>query len=93
MKRLMFEGPNWEGHWTKGDDPRWVRHYLRISMRPFIGGGHGGDEYGNCSLYLRTPFFGVVWFYGRHFQQDAEVPPHGECKRCDRVFYQGWEER
>jgi len=40
--------------------------------------GHGGDEYGNCSLYLRTPWFGVVVFVpdpGTHPWIDAKYYP------------------
>lgn len=37
-------------------------------------GGHGGDEYGNCSVYFRCFLFGVVIFWDPHFQRKAELP-------------------
>jgi hypothetical protein len=89
----MFEGPNWNGVWIQvgsdGDpDFKWMRTG-GISWRPFsISGGHGGDEYGNCSLYLRTPLFGIVWFYPTgHFQRDVEMPSPGENVWVDRIHY------
>jgi len=51
MKRLMLEGPDWNGHWT--EDYEWVKHRTISWGKP--SWGHGGDEFGNCSLYLRTP--------------------------------------
>ena len=84
VRRLMLEGPDWDGSWSEDE---WVPTPLRISWhRP--SWGHGGDEYGNCSLYLRTPLFGVTWFYPTgHYQQDVELPEPGECRWADRVFY------
>jgi hypothetical protein len=36
-------------------------------------GGHGGDQYGNCTLYIRTPLFGIIWRYPTgHRQTDVE---------------------
>ena len=45
------------------------------------GGGwsffsHGGDEYGNCTLYWSCPWLGtIVWRYPTgHRQTDVEIP-------------------
>lgn len=89
-QRWMFEGPDWDGHLAEtGSDFKWVRsrpHRIRWSRK--FSGGHGGDEYGNCSVYFRTCLFGIVLFYGRHFQTDVELPEIGECPWTDRVFYE-----
>ena len=51
--------------------------------------GHGGDEYGNCSLYLGLPLLGFfVIFHDRHYQTDVELPEPGECAWVDRRYYQ-----
>lgn len=40
------------------------------------GGGHGGDEYGNCTVYLSTPLGCIVYRYPTgHKQEDVEY--HG----------------
>jgi len=60
--RLEILGPQW----GRDDDvPFWQ-----------FWGGHGGDEYGNCSVYLITPLIGgVVFFYeAMHFQRDVTTP-------------------
>lgn len=50
--------------------------------------GHGGDEYGNCSVYARFPLLGYgVFFYGRHYQTEVELPEPGECVWVDRRYY------
>jgi len=55
---------------------------------PGLAGGHGGDEYGNCTLYFRCRLFGVVWWYPTgHYQEDVELPEPGECAWVDRVMY------
>lgn len=91
MKRLRFEGPDWDGHWTVGFDPKWVKH-RKISWPLTFSAGHGGDEYGNCSLYLRTPLFGVIWFYPTgHYQTEVELPDFGESAWVDKVIH-GWKE-
>jgi hypothetical protein len=52
--------------------------------------GHGGDEYGNCSLYVRTPLFGIIWFYPTgHYQTEIELPGFGECAWVDGVILGG----
>lgn len=94
MKRLIFEGPNWDGHWEDGaEDYEWVQHkgvreFLRILFeKPH--GGHGGDEYGNCSLYFRCGLFGIIWFYPTgHYQTDVELPGIGENEWLDRVHFE-----
>lgn len=55
-----------------------------------VSGWHGGDEYGNCSVYFRTGFLGgIVLFYELDFQRDVLVPDPGECKWIDRRYYDG----
>lgn len=47
--------------------------------------GHGGDEYGNCSLYFMCPLFGITWFYPTgHFQRDVLLPENNEW--VDRAY-------
>ena len=88
MSRIMLEVPNWDGHYEgKDEEMRWVRHRSIGWHRP--SWGHGGDEYGNCSLYFRTPLFGIVWFYPTgHYQTDVETPEPGENQWADRVLYE-----
>lgn len=102
MKRLMFEGPNWDGYWNDHpeiypgpdgpDDPEWVtqkgfREFLKL-FREKPSGGHAGDEYGNCSLYFRCGLFGIVWFYPTgHYQTDVLLPEPQQNAWVDRVFY------
>jgi len=52
-----------------------------------ISGFHGGDEYGNCTFYIRTILGGIVIWYGLHYQTDVELPEMGEVAWVDRVFY------
>lgn len=104
MERLWFEGPNWGGHFEGWDqplytEPRWVKHtpgypgyrfqvVRELFSRPWFSGGHGGDEYGNCSVYFRCPLFGIVWFPPTgHFQRDVEIPNPGDHPWIDRVFH------
>jgi hypothetical protein len=77
----------WIGERLEINGPQWDRIYLR---RPAdvsnsernvpwwkCWGGHGSDEYGNCSAYFITALFGgVVFFYElpSHFQRDVELP-------------------
>lgn len=49
--------------------------------------GHGGDEYGNCSLYLRTPWFGIVFFVDLDYQDKVELPEPGEHPWVDAKYY------
>ena len=53
--------------------------------------GHGGDEYGNCSLYFRTPLFGIVLFVDLDYQDEVELPEPGENAWVDAKYYPGWE--
>jgi hypothetical protein len=52
-----------------------------------ISAGLGSDEYGNCSLYLRTALFGIVIFPFPRFQRKAEVPEPGTHPWIDAVQY------
>lgn len=95
--RLHLEGPNWDGHFTE-DDWTWVPHkgfseLVQLIREHEFSGGHGGDEYGNCTLYWRTPLFGVVWWYPTgHYQTDVEMTDPGRDKWIDRVYYGGCDE-
>jgi hypothetical protein len=65
--------------------PEWSRGWWHR-----VNGWHGGDEYGNCSVYFRTGFLGgIVLFYELDFQRDVLVPDPGECKWIDRRYYDG----
>lgn len=59
-RRVHLDGSQWR---ERGDVP-WHK----------VWAGHGGDEYGNCSLYLQTLYFGITLFPGPHFQDQVEVP-------------------
>lgn len=52
-----------------------------------VSGFHGGDEYGNCTFYIRSILGGIVIWYGLHYQTDVELPEMGEVAWVDRVFY------
>ena len=94
MERLWFEGPNWNGHFHEIHDAlgQGIQDFVWVRERSidwkYWHLGHGGDEYGNCSYYIRTPLFGIVWFPPTgHFQRDVEMPDLGESPWVDRVFY------
>lgn len=53
--------------------------------------GHGGDEFGNCSLYLRTPLFGVVVFVDLDYQDRVELPNPGVNQWIDAKYYGGYD--
>lgn len=73
----------------------WLHERLEVTgpdlgWRPLhVSAGHGGDEFGNCSLYLRTALFGVVIFPFPHFQRKVEVPEPGAHPWIDAVWWQG----
>jgi hypothetical protein len=77
-------------------DPSWVQDkFLPALLEEFrkhpLSGGRGLDEYGNCTLYVRTPLFGVVWRYPTFYRQtDVEVPLHHDSEAAGewicRVF-------
>lgn len=52
-----------------------------------VKAGHGGDEFGNCSLYVKTALFRVVVFPFPHFQRDVEVPDPGTHPWIDKVWW------
>lgn len=67
------------------EGPDW--EYLRVTW------GHGGDEYGNCTLYFRCPLFYVVWWYPTgHYQTEVEIPDPGVDRWIDKVYYDGCDE-
>jgi hypothetical protein len=50
--------------------------------------GHGGDEYGNCTLYLKTRFLHIVWWYPTgHYQTEILMPEPGICAWADKINY------
>lgn len=58
-----------------------------------ISGGHGGDEYGNCTLYFKCPLFYVAWWYPTgHYQTEVEMPDPGCDRWIDKVYYGGCDE-
>lgn len=93
MEHIWFEGIPWDGHheyYRSTDDYTWVtdkdwKRFLRpVTYVSDWYAGHGGDEYGNCTLYLRTPFFSVVWRYPSfHRQTDVEIMEHSEYKMVE----------
>jgi hypothetical protein len=72
-KRLQLEGPD-----NDPEIPWWK-----------VSGGHGGDEYGNCSVYFRSRFGGLVFFWDPHFQVETELPEPGESAWIDKRYYPG----
>lgn len=80
---------DWENHTFRAPWGRTRRTIVtELFSRPWFSGGHGGDEYGNCSVYFRCPLFGIVWFPPTgHFQRDVEMPNPGDHPWIDRVFY------
>jgi hypothetical protein len=99
--RIKVEGIPWDGHFS--DDlstvedqfPEWVEHkgfreFLTLIRDWQVYGGHGGDEYGNCTLYIRCPLFGIVWWYPTgHYQNEVEMTQPGIDKWIDKVYYGG----
>lgn len=50
--------------------------------------GHGGDEYGNCSVYFQTALTGgFTFFFDPHYQDEIEVPAEEENARCWQRWY------
>jgi hypothetical protein len=53
-----------------------------------VWGWHGGDEYGNCCVYLITGLLGgVEFFYELDFQTEVLLPPPGTNEWIDRRQY------
>lgn len=76
-ERLWLEAPDWRRETSSGFSPV-----------PSWSGFHGGDEYGNCSLYFRSKWLGgVVFFYEPGFQLEVELPEPGVSKWIDRRYY------
>lgn len=98
-KRLRFEGVAWNGQFTDNEDIEWIEdkgftQFFDVIRDWHFYGGHGGDEYGNCTLFFRCPLFGVVWWYPTgHYQTEVELPQPGKNKWVDRVHYDGCDER
>jgi hypothetical protein len=67
----------------------WWKGLLREPVRELtnVQWGHGGDEYGNCSVYFSCPLFRVVVFPGLCFQREVEVPDIGEHPFTDAMYY------
>jgi hypothetical protein len=49
--------------------------------------GHGGDEYGNCSVYLSTSLIRIVVFPGLCFQRKVEMPDPGTNDFVDAMYW------
>jgi hypothetical protein len=60
-RRIQLEGPDWRA--PLAGVPWWK-----------CSGGHGSDEYGNCSVYFRCFLFGIVFFWDPHYQDKVELP-------------------
>jgi hypothetical protein len=52
-----------------------------------VSAGHGGDEYGNCSVYFSSSLFRIVLFTGLCFQREVELPDPGEHPFIDAMYY------
>lgn len=68
------------------------RHWIEISWDPkphwwSIGIGHGGDEYGNCSIYFRCLLGEIVIFTDRHYQDKVLLPNPGVVPWVDAKFW------
>lgn len=56
-----------------------------------VWGWHGGDEYGNCSVYLITGLLGgITLFYELDFQREVLVPEPGENAWADARYWQDY---
>lgn len=53
-----------------------------------VEAGHSGDEFGNCSYYLKTRLFRVLVFPFPHFQLKVEVPEPGTHPWIDAKWWQ-----
>jgi hypothetical protein len=76
-RRIHLEGPDWRP--VAAGVPWWK-----------CSGGHGGDEYGNCSVYFRSFLGEIVIFWDPHYQDKAELPLNTgscvcSCGRCGPV--------
>lgn len=89
MRTAGARGNNKEGHRAAREVER-LRFEGPALHHPLFrfSGGHGGDEYGNCTLYFRCPLFGIVWWYPTgHYQTEVELPETGKCEWVDKVIY------
>ena len=73
-RRLQATGPDF-----RTDVPWWK-----------CWGGHGGDEYGNCSIYFRCLLGGIVFFWDPHYQDKAEVPPFAFSDDDELTQWRRW---
>jgi hypothetical protein len=68
----------------------WLRERLRIDGPDLAWGrtvklSHSGDEYGNCSVSLKTALFCIDLFPGPHFQTAVRLPEPGAHPWIDAV--------
>ena len=80
-KRIQIHGPQWASI-LSGELPWWQ-----------CWGGHGSDEYMNCSVYFQTALLGgFVLFWDPHFQLDTECPDsnYGPHSWNDAAVWQRW---
>jgi hypothetical protein len=77
--------------WVDIPNVSWTRLFSREWRGELFGfwAGHGGDEYGNCSIYCGTALFSVVFFPGLCFQREVEVPDIWEHPWFDAMYYRG----
>jgi hypothetical protein len=49
---------------------------------------HADDEFGNCSISLKTALFHVAVFPGLCFQRKVELPEPGENEWVDAMYWE-----
>jgi hypothetical protein len=79
--------------WVDAPNILWDRKYGVLSREYWkaelfgFSGGHGGDEYGNCSLYFSCALFSIVIFPGLCFQREVELPEPGAHPFIDALYW------
>lgn len=78
-RRLEINIPNiwWERLFSK----EWYKELF------WVQAGHGGDEYGNCSLYFSCAYISIVVFPNLCFQRKVELPGPGEHPFTDALYW------
>jgi len=81
--RFWVDVPNivWDRKYGVFSREYWKRELFGCSA------GHGGDEYGNCSLYFSCSLLSVVVFPGLCFQREVLMPDIGEHPFTDAMCY------
>jgi hypothetical protein len=78
-ERIEVNCPNVAWRLLHGKE--WYRELFGVSA------GHGGDEFGNCSVYFSCVLFSVVVFPGLCFQREVLLPEPGEHPFIDAMYY------